>query len=91
MQATGIPPHLPMSNELTDAVKQTQVLRRTDHKKCSELPSALVNVMLTRFTVNSAIPVTADDIKALLNSVLTQIRAELRDALPAATLTPASP
>ena len=90
MQATGIPPHLAMSNELTDVVKHTQMLRDELMTKCSELPSALVNVMLSRFTVNGAIPVTVDDIKALLNSVLTQMRAELRDALPAATHTPAS-
>ena len=90
MQATGIPPHLAMSNELTDVVKQTQVLREELMTKCSELPSALVNVMLSRFTVNGAIPVTVDDIKALLNSVLIQMRAELRDALPAATHTPAA-
>ena len=79
-----------MSNELTDVVKHTQMLRDELMTKCSELPSALVNVMLSRFTVNGAIPVTVDDIKALLNSVLTQMRAELRDALPAATHTPAS-
>ena len=49
-----------MSNELTDVVKQTQVLREELMTKCSELPSALVNVMLSRFTVNGAIPVTVD-------------------------------
>lgn len=58
--------------------------------KCTELPSELVNVMLSRFTVNGAIPVTLDDIKTLLNSVVTQMRAELRDALPAASPTPNS-
>ena len=91
MLATGIPPHLAMSNELTDVVKQTQVLREELLAKCTELPSELVNVMLSRFIVNGAIPVTMDDIKALLNNVLTQMRAEIRDALPAATHTPASP
>jgi hypothetical protein len=71
-------------------VKQTQVLREELMTKCSELPSALVNVMLSRFTVNGAIPVTVDDIKALLNSVVTQMRAELRNALPATSHTPAT-
>ncbi|MGH8399103.1 MAG: hypothetical protein ACRETA_12800 [Gammaproteobacteria bacterium] len=95
MQATGIPPHLAMSNELTDVVKQTQVLREELLAKCTELPSELVSVMLSKFTVNGAIPVTADDLKALLNNVLTQMRAEmraeLREALPAATHAAASP
>jgi hypothetical protein len=80
-----------MSNELTDVVRQTQVLREELLAKCSELPSELVNVMLSKFTVNGAIPVTVDDIKAMLNNVLTQMRAELRNALPATTHTPASP
>jgi hypothetical protein len=91
MLATGIPPHLAMSNELTDVVKQTQVLREELLSKCTELPSELVNVMLSRFIVNGAIPVTMDDIKALLNNVLTQMRGEIRDALPATTHTHASP
>jgi hypothetical protein len=91
MLATGIPPHLAMSTELTAVVTTTQQLRAELLAKYSELPSELVNVMLSKFTVNGAVPVTMDDIKALLNTVLTQIRAELRDALPAATHTRAAP
>jgi hypothetical protein len=90
MLATGIPSHLALSNELTDVVTQTQVLRQELLAKCTELPSELVNVMLSRFTVNGAIPVTVDDLKTLLNSVLTQMRVELREALPAAAPTPHS-
>jgi hypothetical protein len=80
-----------MSNELTDVVKQTQVLREKLLVKCTELPSELVNVMLSKFTVNGAIPVTADDLKVLLTNVLTQMRVELRAALPASTHAAASP
>ena len=84
MLATGIPTHLAMSSELTDVVKATQLLRAELLAKCSEMPAELVTVMLNRFSINGAIPVTVEDIKALLNDVLVQMRSELRDALPAA-------
>ena len=74
-------------SELTDVVKQTQVLREELLAKYTELPSELVKVMLSRFIVNGAVPVTLDDIKALLNNVFAQMRAEIRDAHTAATHT----
>ena len=82
MQATGIPPHLVLSNELNDVAKQTQVLKDALLAKCTELPAELVSVMLARFSINGAIPVTIDDIKTLLNNAVNQMRAELRDAIP---------
>jgi hypothetical protein len=51
--------------------------------KCAELPSEMVNVLLSKFSINGAHPVTLDDLKAVLNSAVDQMRAELRDALPA--------
>ena len=85
MTATGIPPHPVLSNELTDVAQQTAVLKDALLAKCTELPSELVSVMLSRFSINGAIPVTIDDIKTLLNNAVNQMRTELRDALPAAS------
>ena len=83
--ATGIPPHLVLSNELTDVARQTELLKETLLTKCTELPAELVSVMLSKFSINGAIPVTIDDIKMLLNNAVNQMRAELREAIPAAT------
>lgn len=88
MQATGIPPHLVMSNELTDVAKQTEMLKDALLAKCTELPAELVTVMLSRFSINGAIPVTIDDIKTLLNNAVNQMRTELRDAIPSAAAAP---
>ena len=85
MQATGIPPHLVMSNELTDVARQTEVMKEALLTKCKELPAELASVMLSRFSINGAIPVTIDDIKILLNNAVNQMRTELRDAIPIAT------
>ena len=84
MAATGIPSHLAMSNELTAVAKQTEVLKEALLSKCTELPTELVNVMLNKFTVNGAIPVTVDDIKTLLNNAIHQLRIDLRDTTPTA-------
>ena len=88
MQATGIPPHLVLSNELTDVAKQTEILKDALLAKCTELPAELVSVMLARFSINGAIPVTIDDIKILLNNAVNQMRTEMRDAI---ITTPAAP
>jgi hypothetical protein len=79
MMATGIPPHLVMSNGLTDVVKQTQLLKEELLSRCAELPAELTNTMLSKFSINGAIPLTVDDMRAMLNSVVAQMRAELRE------------
>ena len=84
MSVTGIPPHLVLSNELVDVAKQTEVLKDALLETCSQLPSELVTVILKRFSINGAIPVTLDDFKALLSNAVNQMRAELRDAIPTA-------
>jgi len=91
MIATGIPPHLVLSNELVDVAKQTEALKDALLAKCSQMPADLTTVMLSRFSINGAIPVTLDDIKSLLNNAVNQMRAELRDAIPTATTTSSSP
>jgi hypothetical protein len=91
MMATGIPPHLVMSNGLTDIVKQTQLLKEELLSKCAELPTELTNVMLNKFTINGAIPLTVEDMRAMLNSVVAQMKAEIRDAHTVMTRESASP
>jgi hypothetical protein len=90
MSATGIPPHLTMTNELTNVVAQTQILRERILSKCTELPSALVDVMLSKFSINGAIPVTMDNLEALLNDRFNQIKVDIRNALPPSPPTPTS-
>jgi hypothetical protein len=84
LTATGIPPHLAITNELTKAVQQTRVMKEALLSKCAELPADLVSVLLSKFSINGAIPVTMDDLKAVLKEAVAQMRVELRDALPSA-------
>lgn len=88
MLATGIPPHLVLSNDMTDVAKQTVQLKDEILNKCKELPAELVTVLMNRFSINGALPVTLDDMQRMLGTVITQMRAELRDALPIATSQP---
>jgi hypothetical protein len=50
--------------------------------KCADLPAELTSVLLSKFSINGAIPVTMDDLKAVLKEAVAQMRTELRDALP---------
>jgi hypothetical protein len=70
--------------------KQTQLLKEALLFRCADLPSELVNLLLNKFSINGAIPVTLDDIKVLLNNAVSQVRTELRDALPDQTHSSAS-
>jgi hypothetical protein len=80
MLATGIPPHLVMSSELTAVVNRFQSLKEAVLSRCDELPVEVTNVMLSKFSVNGAIPVTMEDMRALLSNAVAQMRAEIRDA-----------
>ena len=80
--ATGIPPHLAMSNELTAVVKQSEALKSELLSKCAALPTDITAVLLSKFQINGAIPLTAEDLKAALASAVLQMRADLREALP---------
>jgi hypothetical protein len=91
LNATGIPPHLAIANGLSDAVRHTQVMKEALLSKCAELPSEMVNVLLSKFSINGALPVTIADLTALLSSAVDQMRKELRDALPSARPLPPAP
>ena len=82
MVATGIPPHLAMSNELTAVVKQSEALKGELLSKCAALPTDITNVLLSEFQINGAIPLTAEDLKSALAGAVLQLRADLREALP---------
>jgi hypothetical protein len=78
MMATGIPPHLVMTNELTAVVSRTEQLKQALLTRCDELPAEVTNVMLSKLSVNGAIPVTMDNMRDMLDTVITQLRAEIR-------------
>jgi hypothetical protein len=88
--ATGIPPHLTMSNELTTIVRQTRDLKEQLLSQYATLPSEVVSVLLNRFTIQGAIPVTLDEIKSLLAQAVSQMNAHMREALPDAARASAS-
>lgn len=63
-------------------MRQTQLLKDALLSRCAALPSELADVLLSKFSINGAIPVTADDMKALLN----QMESRLRTAQPSPLL-----
>ena len=81
MQATGIPAHLAMANELSAVVSQTQQLKEAVLSRCDELPAALTDVMLSKFTINGALPITVDNMKEMLSTAIAQMRGEMRSEL----------
>ena len=78
LQATGIPSHLTMASELTAVVTQTQQLREALLTRCDELPAQLTDVMLSKFSINGANPITVDNMREMLSAVVAQMRGEMR-------------
>jgi hypothetical protein len=60
LTATGVPPHLAITNELAKAMHQTSLLKEALLSRCAELPAELVSVLLSKFSINGAHPVTMD-------------------------------
>jgi hypothetical protein len=80
MVATGIPPHLVMSNNLTAVVENTKALKTTLLSRCDELPAQLTNVMMSKFSINGAIPVTLADMTSLLDTRFAEMKTQLLSA-----------
>ena len=90
LAATGIPTHLAMSNHLQAVVQQSQVLRAELQAQCAGLPASVVNLLLSKCSINGAIPVTLDDLRGLLAKAVDDVRADVRRALPQAAAAPPS-
>jgi len=78
MQATGIPSHFILSNELSNVAQQTKQLKTAVLEQCAQLPEQLTNTMLQRFHVHGAIPLTADDMRAMMSQFTAQLRSEFQ-------------
>ena len=90
LTATGIPPHLTMANELKAVTRQSEALRAELQAQCTGLPSSVVNMLLSKCSINGAIPVTLDDITRLLASAVEKMRDDVHRALPQPAAPPAS-
>jgi len=88
MLATGIPPHLILSNELIDVAKQTEQLKAELIKQCAQLPNQLTTTMLAKFTIHGALPVTADDLRDMMGQLSAQLRSEFQQLASTAAARP---
>jgi hypothetical protein len=82
LHATGIPPHLVLSNELLGMASHTKSLKEELLLKCKELPTDLTNVLLSKFTINGAIPLTLEEVKNLLSSAVAELRTQIQETHP---------
>ena len=80
LEATGIPTHLIMANEVTAVVNHIRQLKDALMQRCEGLPTEVTDVLLSKFSINGAIPLTADNMKEMLEAVVAQMRREIRDA-----------
>jgi hypothetical protein len=78
LMATGIPPHLAISNELVNVVKQVNESKKEIINQCEDLPKRLTDTMLNKFNVNGAIPVTMSDMESMVKNLFTQLKDELK-------------
>ena len=85
LTATGVPTHLAMSNELTTVARETADLKTQLLSQCAALPAHLTSHLLSNFTIQGAIPITLDTMKALIAQAVSEMRTHVRDALPDAT------
>ena len=82
LTATGIPPHLTMTNELSAVVKQTEEMKVQLLTQYSDLPAEVASVLLAKFSINGAIPVTLDDLRSVVAQAVSQVNTHMREVLP---------
>ncbi|MGH2639759.1 MAG: hypothetical protein ACRDF4_10870 [Rhabdochlamydiaceae bacterium] len=80
LQATGIPPQIVMANDLLQVAANTQLLKEEVLSKYAELPAQVTNMLLSKLSINGAIPVTLDDMKTLINSAVAELKTQYSDA-----------
>ena len=91
LTATGIPPHLAMSNELTTVARETAAMKAQLLSQYAALPADLTSHLLAKFTIQGAIPVTLDDLKAVMAQAVSEMHAHVRNALPDAARAATAP
>ena len=91
LTATGIPPHLAMSNELTTVARETAAMKAQLLSQYAALPADLTSHLLAKFTIQGAVPVTLDDLKAVMAQAVSEMHAHVRDALPDAARAATAP
>jgi hypothetical protein len=89
--ATGIPPHLAMANELNAVIKESRLLKETLLARCAELPSQLGDMLLSKFSIHGAIPVTVENLTMIVNNAVSQMQSSLREVLPNSAASSAAP
>jgi len=89
LTATGIPPHLAITNELREAQRETQLMKEAVISKCDALPTEMCGVLRSQFSINGVVPLTIGDVSGLLNNAVDRMRKELHDALPSVPSAPA--
>jgi hypothetical protein len=79
LRATGIPSHLAIAHELVAVVQHTQQLKEALLSRCDGLPVELTNMLLSKFSINGALPITMENMREMLATVVTQLRSEMRE------------
>lgn len=67
MVSTGIPPHLTTANELN-------LIRTTIEENNEKLPTILTNTMMSKFSINGAIPITMSDLNTMIDKIMQEIK-----------------
>jgi hypothetical protein len=71
---TGIPTHLTITNELYSISQSVNQSKSEILQQCKEMPKVLTDTMLSKFTVNGAVPVTVDNMKEFFNQMMKEMK-----------------
>lgn len=69
MFATGIPPHIVLSNELARVTERLESMDQNIFKKLDWLPQRIKDCLLENFQINGAVPITHSDVKSMIDDL----------------------
>jgi len=82
LQATGIPPHLVVANQVNQLQSQLRRMQEDIAEKMVQLPEQLKNAMLHNFAINGAIPLTESRLAEMINASTQNIIASVQLTIP---------
>jgi hypothetical protein len=85
LSATGIPPHIVISERLRTVEKSITEFRQSYSENFNSLPEKLRDSLLSNFQVNGAVPITHNQVEVMMSnqqeSIITAMRVEISSLL----------
>ena len=81
MEATGVPPHIVLANQLTGVHTELAAIKETLLVRLAELPEELKKTLLENFRIDGVVPLTHSEMQLVIRSAIEESSGKLLAAV----------